>query len=99
MDPGFDARCKQMGHQGPYMPVILKACLENEYAYEYRHGVVSHGAFTYAMAQRFREERSTGISWNELMKRVRRTLHELKYAQRPEAEGPGSVLRKRIPWR
>ncbi len=99
MDPQFGARCKELGHHGPYMPVILKACGEREFAYEYRHGVVSHGAFTYAMAQTLRDDRSRGISWRELMKRVGTTLQKLGYAQHPAPEGPGSVLKKKIPWR
>jgi len=37
------------GHEGPYAPLILEACKEGESAYEYRHGVTSHGAFTYAL--------------------------------------------------
>jgi hypothetical protein len=98
MDAGFDERCKELGHHGPFMPVILKACQENEYAYEYRHGVISHGAFTYSLAQTFRDKRNRGISWNKLVEEVASTLKGLGYAQKPAAEGPGKVLAKPIPW-
>src|SRR6218665_873867 len=37
---------KKYGAVGPYMPVLLQACDENESAYEYMHGVTSYGAFT-----------------------------------------------------
>ena len=43
-------KVRQLGHQGPYLPVVYEACREQELAYEYRHGVISHGAFTYALA-------------------------------------------------
>ena len=43
-----DAR-RANGHRGPYAPILYEACAERESAYEYRHGVTSHGAFTYAL--------------------------------------------------
>ena len=36
-------------HRGPYVPVMLEACAENELAYEYRHGVTAFGAFTFSV--------------------------------------------------
>ncbi len=36
-------------HEGPYVPVLIEACKEEQFAYEYRHGVVSHGAFTFSL--------------------------------------------------
>lgn len=35
--------------RGPHLPVIIEACGEGEKSYEYRHGAVSHGAFTYSL--------------------------------------------------
>ena len=49
-----------------YMPVVLTAC-EGAYAYEYHHGVIHHGVFTYALAKELRkaqEARETGLSFN-----------------------------------
>ncbi len=36
-------------HYGPYVPILFEACQEDQFAYEYRHGVVSHGAFSYSL--------------------------------------------------
>jgi hypothetical protein len=33
---------------GPYLPLIIEACQEKEFSYEYRDGATSYGAFTYA---------------------------------------------------
>ena len=35
---------------GPYLPLIIEACGEDEFSYEYRHGATSHGAFTFSLA-------------------------------------------------
>ncbi len=43
------------GHRGPYIPTLLEACREGELAYEYRHGVTSHGAFTHALCGALRD--------------------------------------------
>ena len=51
----FDATRKQYGHKGPYTPILLEACRENEKAYEYRHGAVRHGAFTFSLCKILRE--------------------------------------------
>ena len=32
--------------RGPYMPVVLTACEEGGYAYEYHHGTIAYGVFT-----------------------------------------------------
>ena len=51
-DPtAFYAARKAYGHHGPYMPVLLEACAENQSAYEYQHGSVHYGAFTYGLCQ------------------------------------------------
>lgn len=45
---------KAFKHSGPYLPILLEACAEGEFAYEYRHGATSYGAFTYSMCQAIR---------------------------------------------
>ena len=47
----YEERRKEYGHEGPYMPILLEACAENQSAYEYQHGSVSYGAFTYALCE------------------------------------------------
>jgi hypothetical protein len=81
---------------GPYLPVILEACQEEQYAYEYRHGVTSHGAFTFALAATLRREKR--ISFNRLVTLVRGQLEFLGYDQKPQILGPGKILSRRVPW-
>jgi hypothetical protein len=75
--------------------MILEACRENEYAYEYRHGVTSYGAFTFALAQNLRgaARRGRPPSFEALLRQTGRTLTELKYDQHPVLVGPKAVLR------
>jgi hypothetical protein len=94
----YDARKEREGGRAhaPYLPVILEACQEHEFSYEYRHGVTSYGAFTYALAAELR--RSKNISFNRLLTKVRKQLTELEYNQRPQVLGPSKTLHARVPW-
>jgi hypothetical protein len=38
----------------PCLPVLLEACRQDQFSYEYRHGVTSYGAFTYSLAKDLR---------------------------------------------
>jgi hypothetical protein len=76
---------------GPYMPVILEACVEGSYAYEYHHGAVSYGVFTFALAKEFRKAKREGVSFNQLRDRVNATMRTLHYDQVSAVEGPDSV--------
>jgi len=79
---------------GPYMPVVLTACEEGAYAYEYHHGVIGHGVFTYALAKELRkaqEARETGLSFNKLRDRVNATMKTLHYDQTSAVQGPKKV--------
>jgi hypothetical protein len=79
---------------GPYMPVVLTACEEGSYAYEYHHGAVGHGVFSYALAKEFRKaqkKRETGLSFNTLRDRVNATMKNLRYDQISGVQGPKSV--------
>lgn len=97
----YDETRERLNHHGPYMPVILQACQEDEYAYEYRHGVTSYGAFTYSLVtilRRLHRARKT-VTFEYLVDRVRKQLRELDYDQRPVAAGPTVRLKREIPWR
>ena len=39
------------------MPVVVEACEENQLSYEYRHGVTSYGAFTFALTKTLSQAR------------------------------------------
>jgi hypothetical protein len=81
---------------GPYLPLILEACAENESSYEYKHGVTSFGAFTFALSKILRTEES--ITFDALVKRTGAELNGLKYAQTPQILGPNAIVRAQVPW-
>ena len=79
------------------MPLIIEACGEKGYSYEYRHGVTSYGALTYALARRLRQKGR--ITFRALVEQAGKELAELGYKQSPQILGPGVVTRARVPWR
>ena len=86
-------------HHGPYLPVIIQACQEDELAYEYRHGVTSYGAFTFALAQELRSaEARGGMNMDDLHERVALRLREMGYAQRPNIVGPALITQRPVQW-
>ena len=88
------ANKKEKSRPGPYMPVVLQACEEGSYAYEYHHGAISYGVFSYALAKEFRKAMSQGprgISFNALRDRVNATMKDLRYDQVCAADGPTTV--------
>ena len=99
-DKDFDKARKAYGHYGPFLPVILQACQEDQFAYEYRHGVTSYGAFTYCFAQYIRERRRTGtpVSWQKLVADVGGKLKRLRYDQKPGLICPGPLKKAPVPW-
>lgn len=82
--------------RGPYLPVIIEACAEEEYSYEYRHGAASHGAFTYSLREILRREKS--ITFAGLIDKVKVQLADLGYAQEPRILGPSAILDHKVPW-
>ena len=87
-------------HSGPYIPVLLEACEEDQLSFEYRHGVTSYGAFTYCLSRVFRELKRSkqSMSFTTLIERVRTRLDELGYAQRPVLVGPKETTSAPIPY-
>lgn len=82
---------------GPYLPIILEACQEDQFAYEYRHGAHSYGAFTYALQSILRKHRSKGIVFTKLLRETAKTLQELGFAQDPQLLGPAARLKSEVP--
>jgi hypothetical protein len=81
---------------GPYLPLIIEACGEDELSYEYRHGAISHGAFTFSLASILRKRKR--ISFERLVAETRDRLAELRYPQEPHILGPTELLRARVPF-
>jgi metacaspase-1 len=97
--PRYQRLRTKLKHKGPYMPVIIQACGEDQLAYEYRHGVTAYGAFTYALNRRLRDRaRKQSITFTGLCKAVGTTLGQLGYEQRPEIDGPDAWINAAVPW-
>ena len=78
------------------MPVVLTACEEGGYAYEYHHGTIGYGVLTYALAKEFRRAqtaRETGVSFSEFGQRVNATMKTLRYDQISDVKGPKVACR------
>ncbi len=92
---------KKYGTMGPYMPLIIEACKEKEYSYEYKHGVTSYGAFTYSLTTILRDLNSKknkkNFTYKELVALASEQLKELGYAQTPQIIGPSVKVNGNIP--
>lgn len=93
----------EMGHTGPYQPLIYHACGEGELAMEYRHGSQSYGAFTYALGLAVRQlavadKGRKPPTFSDLLKDVATRLRELGYEQTPGIFGPKAVRDGAVPW-
>lgn len=78
-----------------YLPAILEACGEGQFSYEYRHGTISYGAFTFSMAKNLRAHR--GITFEDLITRTATTLRALHYDQVPQLVAPTKVKKAPVP--
>lgn len=96
----YDATRKTLKYHGPYLPIILEACQEEQLSYEYRHSTQSYGAFTYSLAATLRESRGKKVnpSFVQLMDGVKERLKKLKYPQMPNLVGAKEVLKQTVPW-
>lgn len=100
----FEATRSANGHRGPYAPILFEACAEGESAYEYRDGVTSHGAFSYAVSEllrdavRRRRPARPKLTFERLLaearERVRRVVQD---PQHPQLVCPKSRRSEQIP--
>ena len=96
----YNATRKTLGHHGPYLPILLEACQEQEFSYEYRNGATSYGAYTFCMAQVLRANRANKLnpSFESLNAEVSEKLHRLKYNQTPVLVGAKALIAQPVPW-
>jgi len=96
----YDRTLTELGHHGPYLPILLEACQEQQLSYEYRNGAMSYGAYTFCMAQVLRENRARGLnpSFATLSKQVTAKLQRLRYNQTPNLIGPEDRCKAPLPW-
>ena len=91
-DPEATAdEARRLGHAGPFNPTILASCAEGEYAYEYRHGVESHGAFTFVLT-RMLTGKGAPPSLKTLVERAAKVMKvRLELQQHPALYNPGKA--------
>ncbi len=101
-DPEYDRVRKALGHRGPYWPLLLFACGEQELAGEYHHGPIAYGAFTFALVKILRDRGKAGkrTAFGKLVEETARLLRgpDLGFDQTPQAYGPAEKLRAAVPW-
>ena len=88
------------GHKGPFLPVLIYASREEEFSFEYRHGPLAYGAFTYCLAKTLRRDRRLKrpqLTFDSLIREVRKELAELGYAQKPVLVAPSEIKKQKIP--
>ncbi|KJZ36975.1 hypothetical protein VC33_14320 [Pseudomonas fluorescens] len=95
-DKLYNKRRAVYKHNGPFLPILMYACGESQLSYEYRHGVISYGAFTYALAQTLRSSKQRP-TFNALVRATGKLLAELGYDQKPAIVGPKDLLGKVVP--
>ncbi|RZS57897.1 caspase family protein [Sphaerotilus mobilis] len=95
------------GHLGPYLPTLIYACSDAQFAHEYEHGPIAHGAFTYSLVKTLRRDRREAagrrkgaartLSFAQLVEAVGRELADLGYAQTPSLIAPQVVKDMAVP--
>lgn len=81
---------------GPFLPMIIEACGEEQYSYEYRHGATSYGAFTFCLTSILRKEKT--ITFQRLVDLATERLKRLGYDQKPQILGPSVYLNAVVPF-
>jgi hypothetical protein len=84
------------GPVGPFLPLIIEACAEEEFSYEYRHGVTSYGAFTFCFTSILRQEKD--ITFKRLVELTAERLEKLGYKQTPQILGPEIHINAKVPF-
>jgi hypothetical protein len=98
----FKRQAEKRGHKGPYLPVLLYASREDQFSFEYQHGSIAHGAFTYCLVKALRRDRrlkTPRLTFDTLVGAVRDELAELGYEQEPTLVAPSEVKRLKVPLR
>ena len=91
---------QQRGHKGPFMPTLIYASQFDQYAFEYQHGSITHGAFTYSLVKTLRQDRrrrAATLTFKNLIEEVAHELAELGYEQTPTLLAPKAVMDRKIP--
>jgi len=103
-DAAYRKARKANGHKGPYTPMLFEACKEGESAYEYRHGVTSHGAFTFALCSVLRDaardprRNRRPLTFSGLIQETARRIKSVVAdPQHPQLQCPAERLNEPLP--
>lgn len=96
-----DLRERALDHAGPYLPLIFEACAESEFAYEYRDGVTSYGAYTYFLTKALFDAGHAGrrLTFQKLSDAVAKQVGRFFRQQTPQLVAPKAWCRAEVPWR
>jgi len=99
-----DMRETEHGHK-VRIPAHFQACSEDQYAYEYRDGVTSYGAFTYFVTKNMFDlgmnaeaHAGTEVHFSRSGDQRRRS-DEPYYNQQPQLVGPKAWRKAEVPWK
>jgi hypothetical protein len=94
----YDKRKRSPRVTGPFMPVIFEACSEDNFAYEYRDGATSYGAFTFLLERTLRADLfgKRELTFDAVEKKVRASLVNLGFDQVCNVEGPAAARGRKI---
>lgn len=94
----YKRRKEKFNHLGPYQPLLFEACKETEFAYEYRDGVTSYGAYTFFLTQRLFSAfaRQSDSTFAELHESAKKLVGEY-FDQTPQIVGPKAQRRTKVP--
>lgn len=89
-DKQFNKVRRVLQHKGPYLPVIIEACREDEPALEHTEGAVTYGAFTFSLLQALEQLGGprTDIPYDRLLEETINQMRALGYAQTPQLLRP-----------
>jgi len=91
-----NAKAKSVDPVGPFLPLIIEACAEEQLSYEYRHGATSYGAFTFCFTSILRQEKT--LTFKQLVALATERLARLGYDQKPQIMGPQIYMDAKIPF-
>ena len=84
------------GPIGPFLPLIIEACGEEQLSYEYRHGATSYGAFTFCFTSILRQVKD--LTYKDLVTLTTDRLGRLGYSQKPQILGPERYMNAKVPY-
>jgi hypothetical protein len=94
----YDAVRKARNHEGPFLPVVMEACRDDQPSFEYPDGAMIRGAFTLGLTDVIKQAGSSGmnLTFKKLMEQIKKRLQDLGINQQPQLVGPEKVLNRPI---